>query len=50
MKFMNDPVIQEMIHVRGNNIPGLNFYPEKEGKEPWCVCVCACVVCVCVKR
>lgn len=46
MKFMNDPVIQEMIHVRGNNIPGLNFYPEKEGKEPWCVCVRVLFVCV----
>ena len=25
MTFMNDPVIQEIIHVRGNNLPGLNF-------------------------
>ena len=31
MKFMNDPAIQQMIHVRGRNIPGLNFYPEKAG-------------------
>ena len=31
MKFMNDPAIQQMIHVRGRNVPGLNFYPEKAG-------------------
>ena len=28
MRFMNDPEVQEMIHVRGNNLPGLNFVPE----------------------
>jgi hypothetical protein len=31
MKFMNDPDVQQMIHVRGNNLPGLNFYSEKNG-------------------
>ena len=36
MKFMNDPAIQQMIHVRGRNIPGLNFYPEKQGTVLYC--------------
>ena len=40
MQFMNDPEIQTILHVRGNNVPGLNFYPEKNGENlpsflPW---------------
>lgn len=31
-RFFNDPIIQEMIHVRGEDIPGINFMPE-EPKE-----------------
>jgi hypothetical protein len=27
-RFMNDPEIQEMLNVRGYNVPGLNFVPE----------------------
>lgn len=27
-RFFNDPAIQELIHVRGYNIPGINFSPE----------------------
>jgi Serine carboxypeptidase len=27
-RFFNDPVIQELLHVRGHNLPGLNFRPE----------------------
>jgi hypothetical protein len=33
MKFMNDPDVQQMIHVRGYNLPGLNFYAEKNGNS-----------------
>jgi hypothetical protein len=32
MRFFNDPEIQEILHVRGYNLPGLNFKPE--AKEP----------------
>ena len=28
MRFMNDPEVQEMLHVRGTNLPGINFVPE----------------------
>lgn len=28
LRFMNDPAIQEILHVRGTNLPGLNFVPE----------------------
>ena len=28
MRFMNDPEVQEMLHVRGANLPGINFNPE----------------------
>lgn len=27
-QFLNDPVIQRLLHVRGNDIPGINFIPE----------------------
>ena len=27
-RFFNDPSIQEILHVRGHNLPGLNFRPE----------------------
>lgn len=26
--FFQDPEIQRMLHVRGHNLPGLNFQPE----------------------
>ena len=32
MSFMNDPEIQTILHVRGYNVPGLNFYPERDGE------------------
>ena len=35
MQFMNDPEIQSIIHVRGYNLPGLNFYPEKSGTKTY---------------
>jgi len=28
-RFFNDPKIQEILHVRGYNLPGINFVPEK---------------------
>lgn len=31
MQFMNDRDVQEMIHVRGFDLPGLNFNAEKRG-------------------
>lgn len=27
--FLNNPRVQEMLHVRGRNIPGINFHPEE---------------------
>ena len=30
-RFFNDPAIQEILHVRGRNLPGLNFEPESNG-------------------
>ena len=32
MHFMNDHDVQEMIHVRGFDLPGLNFNAEKRGE------------------
>mmetsp|Transcript_29725 Transcript_29725/g.28436 ORF Transcript_29725/g.28436 Transcript_29725/m.28436 type:complete len:866 (-) Transcript_29725:73-2670(-) len=34
LRFMNDPVIQEKIHVRGRDLPGLNFNPEIPKSNP----------------
>jgi len=31
--FYNDPEVQEALHVRGYNVPGLNFAPEKPSDE-----------------
>ena len=33
MTFMNDPLIQEILHVRGTNLPGLNFSPERRSRH-----------------
>jgi hypothetical protein len=32
-RFFNDPEIQEILHVRGTNLPGLNFSPERISDE-----------------
>eukprot|EP00603_Paraphysomonas_imperforata_P008471 CAMPEP_0114448742 /NCGR_PEP_ID=MMETSP0103-20121206/20494_1 /TAXON_ID=37642 ORGANISM="Paraphysomonas imperforata, Strain PA2" /NCGR_SAMPLE_ID=MMETSP0103 /ASSEMBLY_ACC=CAM_ASM_000201 /LENGTH=573 /DNA_ID=CAMNT_0001620791 /DNA_START=40 /DNA_END=1761 /DNA_ORIENTATION=+ len=33
VKFLNDPRIQEMLHVRGSDLPGLNFSPESRNAD-----------------
>ena len=33
-RFLNDPQVQELIHVRGLNVPGVNFHPEKRSLTP----------------
>jgi len=43
-RFFNDPIVQEFLHVRGNDLPGINFVPESSSDssfyapERWVVC------------